>query len=190
MPQPSRLMPSRVASFDPSAPSRPRPSPAPWSTVSGRSPSCRRPPPRRPVFHANPNRAEIVPDNQVPGMTIQAKLMIGAQGDKFEQEADRVATQVVRQIQEPEPRASVREQAVHREEIQGKDHHVESRPMSMNAPSGVITRSAPPHLELSIHQARGGADNPFPTRSGYPWSKRSVQTSAGCEFMPMPGLMS
>ena len=114
-----------------------------------------------PVFQANPNRAEIVPDNQVPGMTIQAKLMIGAPGDRFEQEADRVATQVVRQIQEPKPQAPVREQAVQREEIQGKDHQVESRPMSVNAPSGVITRSAPPHLEPSIHQARGGGQ-PLP----------------------------
>src|SRR5271166_2491524 len=118
-----------------------------------------------PVFQANPNRAEIVPDNQVPGMTIQAKLTIGATGDKFEQEADRVATQVVRQIQEPEPRESVREQAVHLEEIQGKDHQVESRPMSVNAPSGVLTRSAPPHLEPSIHQARrGGQPLPNPIR--------------------------
>ena len=114
-----------------------------------------------PVFQANPNRAEIVPDNQVPGMTIQARLMIGAPGDEFEQEADRVATQVVRQIHEPEPRASVREQAVQREEIQGKDHQVKSRPMSVNAPSSVITRSAPPHLESSIHQARGGGQ-PLP----------------------------
>ena len=49
-----------------------------------------------PVFQAHPNRAEIVPDNQVPGMTIQAKLKIGAPADKYEQEADRVARTVMR----------------------------------------------------------------------------------------------
>jgi Domain of unknown function (DUF4157) len=114
-----------------------------------------------PVLHGNPDRAEIVPDNRVPGMTIQAKLRIGAPGDPFEQEADRVATQVVRQIHEPEHRASEREQAVPREEIEGKGHQDEIRPMSVNASSGVPARSSPPHLELSIHQSRGGGQ-PLP----------------------------
>jgi hypothetical protein len=37
------------------------------------------------------------------GLPIQAKLQLGPVGDKYEQEADRVATQVVRQIDRPQP---------------------------------------------------------------------------------------
>ena len=45
---------------------------------------------------------------------IQPKLTIGAPDDKYEQEADRVAAQVVQQIQAPAPSQTVNDQAVQR----------------------------------------------------------------------------
>jgi len=49
-------------------------------------------------------------------LPVQAKLTIGAPGDKYEQEADRVASQVVKQINSPEAASSSQGQSVQRME--------------------------------------------------------------------------
>jgi len=49
-------------------------------------------------------------------ITVQAKLTIGEPGDKYEQEADRVASQVVKQINSPEAASSSQGQSVQRME--------------------------------------------------------------------------
>jgi hypothetical protein len=49
-------------------------------------------------------------------LPVQAKLTIGEPGDKYEQEADRVASQVVKQINSPEAASSSQGQSVQRRE--------------------------------------------------------------------------
>ena len=49
-------------------------------------------------------------------LPVQAKLTIGEAGDKYEQEADRVASQVVKQINSPEAAKSSQGQSVQRQE--------------------------------------------------------------------------
>jgi hypothetical protein len=49
-------------------------------------------------------------------LPVQAKLTIGEPGDKYEQEADRVASQVVEQINSPEAAQSTQGQSVQRQE--------------------------------------------------------------------------
>ena len=51
------------------------------------------------------------------GIEIQAKLTIGKPGDKYEQEADQVAAQIVNQINAPAPPQAVQSQSVQREAI-------------------------------------------------------------------------
>jgi hypothetical protein len=57
-----------------------------------------------------------VPISTTQPQPIQAKLMIGAVGDKYEQEADRVASQVVKQINAPASKQSTQGQSVKRQE--------------------------------------------------------------------------
>jgi Domain of unknown function (DUF4157) len=57
---------------------------------------------------------------------IQAKLIIGAVGDKYEQEADRVASQVVQQISAPASAQSIQEQSVQRQE--GEEEEIQAKP--------------------------------------------------------------
>ncbi|HEY9596338.1 MAG TPA: hypothetical protein V6D33_01550 [Cyanophyceae cyanobacterium] len=52
---------------------------------------------------------------------LQRKLMIGEAGDRYEQEADQVAAQVVSQINTPQPQRSAPSQTVQREELSKED---------------------------------------------------------------------
>ncbi len=104
---------------------------------------------------------------------IQAKLTLGAVGDKYEQEADRIAKQVVNQIQTSQSPSTTQTAFVQREmmpeedELQRKPVDIiqregvldEENELGMNA---VIQRSPTaeggaitPDLETSIQQARG-----------------------------------
>lgn len=85
--------------------------------------------------------------NPIP---IQPKLTIGAPGDKYEQEADRVAKQVVTQIHYPKsldtPSSAQRQDLPERDELMMKpiiQRH--------NGP-----KDANPNLEQAINQSRGG----------------------------------
>jgi hypothetical protein len=98
---------------------------------------------------------------------IQAKLTIGEPGDKYEQEADQVASQVVNQINAPVSQQST--QNVQREEvpeenelmmkpeissIQREEVPEEEEQVQMKRTGGGM--AAPDELESSIQQARSG----------------------------------
>ncbi|MBD2681281.1 MULTISPECIES: DUF4157 domain-containing protein [Nostoc] len=109
--------------------------------------------------------------------TVQTKLMIGQPGDKYEQEADRVAAQVVNQMNSP---ASV--QPALNENIQ--ENKLQMKPsIQLQADGGDVT--ATPDLESAIAQARGGgqslADNirePMEQAFGADFSGVKVHTDA------------
>ncbi len=62
-------------------------------------------------------RQEVGKESGSPySLPVQAKLTIGEPGDKYEQEADRVASQVVKQINSPDAAQSTQGQSVQRQE--------------------------------------------------------------------------
>ncbi len=88
-----------------------------------------------------------------PIQAIQAKLTIGAPGDKYEQEADRVAAQVVNQINAP----------VAQQESQNLQHEtqaveIQKRPW-LRLQAKHDSMAAPVELESSIQQARSGGQS-------------------------------
>jgi hypothetical protein len=106
---------------------------------------------------------------------IQPKLSIGQPGDKYEKEADRVASQVVSQINAPVPQQSAQSQSVQREaipededelmmkphsrsiqreEMLNEEDELQMKPMvQLQASGGGMT--ATPDLETAIQQERG-----------------------------------
>jgi Family of unknown function (DUF5636) len=87
-------------------------------------------------------------------LVIQPKLTIGAVGDKYEQEADRISQQVVNQINTPEPRSSIQSSSVQRQEMPEENDELQMKPVVQrvaNKDGGAIA----PNLETSIQQARG-----------------------------------
>ena len=84
---------------------------------------------------------------QVPvySPTIQAKLTIGSPNDRYEQEADRVAAQVVQQLQRP---ASIQRQDELNETIQAKS--------MLQRPDSIVTGEASTQLASEINNRRGG----------------------------------
>ncbi|MEH2221902.1 eCIS core domain-containing protein [Nostoc sp.] len=113
-----------------------------------------------------------VPISTTKPQPIMAKLVVGPVGDKYEQEADRVAAQVLNQINASEPPQSDISQNVQREAISEEDNlpmksqaasiqrqvlpqqefHMKSiRQLQPHEDSMTTT----PHLETSIQQARG-----------------------------------
>lgn len=79
---------------------------------------------------------------------IQPKLTIGPVGDKYEQEADRIAAQVVNQINTPQ--SSQRSEAIQRQE-NDEDDKLQMKPALQNPSSGI---PAPPELEAEIGRSR------------------------------------
>jgi hypothetical protein len=82
-----------------------------------------------------------------PLFPIQAKLTIGQPNDKYEQEADRVAHQVVNQIQKG---------SVQRQEI-SKDEELRLKPIVQRQSD--TNCEATPELETSIQRLRGGGQS-------------------------------
>jgi hypothetical protein len=126
--------------------------------------------PGGPTQDSQPAEFAVVEPGGVRSQPVQAKLTIGTPGDKYEQEADRVATQVVQQINAPAPNQpqSVQRDTVQRdslpeeEELQMKpllqrDSLPEEEELQMRpAPSTeIVVGDAAPELETAIHQARG-----------------------------------
>ncbi|MFH7026536.1 MAG: DUF4157 domain-containing protein [Heteroscytonema crispum UTEX LB 1556] len=89
-----------------------------------------------------------VPISTVSSSIIQPKLKIGAVGDKYEQEADRVARQVVSQMNAPGG------ETVQREEKPEEDEKLQMKPMIQRQAAG-DGMAATPEVETSIQQARG-----------------------------------
>jgi|GEM_PF-6971988 len=127
----------------------------------------------------------------VAGIPIQAKLTIGEPGDKYEQEADRVAAQVVNQINAPVAQQSSQNQ----EQLQMKSEadtigredileELQMKPMLQLQP-GVGDREATAELESSIQRARSSgqplADNvrkPMEQAFGADFSGVKIHTDA------------
>jgi hypothetical protein len=84
------------------------------------------------------------------GQRVQAKLTIGELGDKYEQEADQVAAEVVRQINAPT--VSGEGHAVQRQMPEDKDE-LQTKSMVQHVSDGGMATS--PELETSIQQVRG-----------------------------------
>ncbi|NMF62513.1 eCIS core domain-containing protein [Brasilonema octagenarum] len=113
-------------------------------------------------------------------LAVQTKLTIGEPGDKYEQEADRVAAQIVKQINTPV--SGQAGQNVQREEISEEEKDLQMKPMlQLKAAEGEMTATA--GLETAINQARGGgqplADNvrkPMEQFLGADFSRVKVHT--------------
>ncbi len=84
-----------------------------------------------------------------PDTPIQAKLTIGEPGDKYEQEADETARQVMQRIHQPQSEKLQRESLPDEDELQMK-------PMVQRRVSNGGIVAATQDLEASINQARGG----------------------------------
>jgi Domain of unknown function (DUF4157) len=115
------------------------------------------------------------------GQRVQPKLTIGEPGDKYEQEADRVAAKVVQQINAPTSPQASQSESVQRQEME--DEELKMKPMVQRQPDGGM--AATPDLEASINQARGSgqplADNirePIEQAFGADFSGVKVHTDA------------
>ena len=86
------------------------------------------------------NNVTIAPQGTLP---VQTKLTIGEVGDKYEQEADRVASDVVRQLHEP----SVRQE--------GQEEDIQKKP-TLQGQETLGAGEAPIALEAEIDRARSG----------------------------------
>ncbi|WP_392529969.1 DUF4157 domain-containing protein [Nostoc sp. C117] len=97
-----------------------------------------------------------VPISTTKPQQIMAKLMIGPVGDKYEQEADRVAAQVVQRINTPASVQSGEDETVQREEMETKDNEARlMRSTILQDSSNDGGMAATPDIEASINQARG-----------------------------------
>jgi hypothetical protein len=104
--------------------------------------------------------------------TLQAKLKIGQPGDKYEQEAERVAEQVMR-MPEPGVQRQVEPEEEEEEELQAK------------ATSGRISE-ANPNLESNIQSLKGGGS--LYQKTTAPFSNRAsavILARCGCMLMRM-----
>ncbi|WP_292803329.1 DUF4157 domain-containing protein [Nostoc sp. NMS7] len=89
---------------------------------------------------------------------MQRKLTIGEPGDKYEQEADGVASQVVKQINTPAPQQAGQSQRRQREEVAEEEEKLQMKPMlQLRAAVGGLKATA--DLETEIKQARGSGQS-------------------------------
>jgi Domain of unknown function (DUF4157) len=84
-------------------------------------------------------------------LPIQTKLTVGAIGDKYEQEADRNAAQIVNQINKPEVGQSLSSSAIEQDKLSRKPT---VQPSSERSGMGVT-----PNIEASIQKARGSGQS-------------------------------
>lgn len=122
-----------------------------------------------------------------PSLPIQAKLTVGAVGDKYEQEADTVAAQVVKSINSPQPSSSVQREGGEEDELQmkplstiqregeeedelqmkplsaiqreGKENELQMRPQETLQRVGHEGGAVSSGLESQIHSAKGGGQS-------------------------------
>lgn len=116
---------------------------------------------------SNPNGHSFASTLRVTPPDVQAKLTIGQPNDKYEQEADQVAAQVVSRLHTPEPvalpklqsKATVRRksnQPVQRSQIPTEQLQMKPAIQRRSQQEGM---AASTHLESSIDQARGGGQS-------------------------------
>lgn len=130
---------------------------------------------------------------QSSASSIQAKLTIGESGDQYEQEADRVASQVVEQINAPASAQSTQGQSIQRqeepeEEVQAKPEISALQRMEEQKEEDIQAKSTLQHeessaggeastnLESAINTAKGGGQ---PLDAGL---QRSMGQAMGADF--------
>ncbi len=90
-------------------------------------------------------------------LPIQTKLKISQPGDKYEQEADRVAEEVVRRIHNPQPETLQRQPFLEDEDEQlHRKSTVQSPISSLHPVSARDSLTVSPNLETAIQHARNG----------------------------------
>ncbi|MBD2505295.1 eCIS core domain-containing protein [Anabaena azotica] len=115
------------------------------------------------TYGHNINRIAFSRPNASP--PIQAKLTIGQPGDKYEQQADETATQVVQRIHQPPNQPVQRETVTEEEELQTKpvdniqhqsseEEELQMKPIVQRVADGGMAAS--PDVEAGIQRARGG----------------------------------
>ncbi|MDZ8086063.1 MAG: DUF4157 domain-containing protein [Nostoc sp. DedQUE12b] len=107
-------------------------------------------------------------------LAIQPKLTIGEPGDKYEQEADRVAAQVVQRINQPDAVSSRQEENIQRvEKPEESEIQMKSLVQRREAIGG---EEASTDLESAINSAKGGGQ---PLDAGL---QRSMGQAMGADF--------
>jgi hypothetical protein len=107
------------------------------------------------------------------GEQIQTKLTVGEPGDKYEQQADRVAAQVVNQINAPMSSQPDQSQSIQRQAMP-EEEQLQMKAIAQRQLDGGM--AATPDLEASINQARG---------SGQPLAgsiRQPMERSFGADF--------
>jgi Domain of unknown function (DUF4157) len=108
------------------------------------------------------------------GMVIQAKMTLGAPGDKYEQEADRVAEQVVQKMHAPSTPESVLGGPLQHQDGKEDRHALRMKPLAQRPSVGGM--AATQDLESSINRARGGGQ---PLEAGL---QRKLGQAMGADF--------
>jgi Domain of unknown function (DUF4157)/Calpain family cysteine protease len=106
----------------------------------------------KPIFRGLSH--ELTPTLDSNGMVIQAKMTIGAPEDKYEQEADRVAEQVVQKIHAPSAPESIFGESLQRQKREEDVNTLRMKPLAQRPPAGGM--AAAQDLETAINRARGG----------------------------------
>jgi len=117
----------------------------------------------------------------LPGKPIQAKLTIGEPGDKYEQEADRVATQVVQQINSPTTQSNQGQSLQRLDEV---DEKAQAKPQitslqrqkNLQRQGGITVGETSQDLETAINSARSGGQ---PLDAGL---QQSIGRAMGADF--------
>lgn len=94
------------------------------------------------------------------GMVIQRKMTVGPVGDKYEQEADTVAKQVVGNLNNPQPQAAQRQE--NDDELQMKPHlqrQADGDELQMKAASTMNGGDVSSDLETDIQSAKGSGQS-------------------------------
>jgi Domain of unknown function (DUF4157) len=92
--------------------------------------------------------------NQAVGRLIQAKLTVGEPNDVYEQEADRVAAEVVSKIHAPQNVSTNQTTSVQRQVVGNDEKELRMKPL-IQCKSDMGRMAVSPEIESSIQQARG-----------------------------------
>lgn len=111
----------------------------------------------------------FVQQTSSPTHLVQPKLTIGQPGDKYEQEADQVATQVVQQINSPQ---SAQQQG----DLQRSSEKVESLKRPLQRRSAIPVGTASDQFESDLNQARKGGSALEPT------IQAKMESAIGADF--------
>jgi hypothetical protein len=116
----------------------------------------------------------------VQRLAIQAKLTVGAAGDRYEQEADRVAEQVMRRIESPE--RVQRQETEEEDEIQTKPLAASITPLVQRLPTSTPFPQQPDEDEEEIQTKRISAAESF--EAGTDFESRLSSAQRGGRPLP------